>query len=404
MSDSRRKKLERRKRRILWRLRERQWPEQAKPMFAARNIHYELADKARGLDCGGIGAVQLLVRRVGLAPAIDAELHLLKRHLPYHESDHVLNLAYNLLCGGTCLEDLELRRNDEVYLDALGAQRIPDPTTAGDFCRRFEERDVEVLMDTINDVRVKVWQQSAAGGAEFFEEAIIEADGTMAETTGQCKAGMDINYKGQWGYHPLLVSLANTGEPLYLVNRRGSRPSHEGAAVRFDQAIALCRRAGFKRVLLRGDTDFRKFGKFGGHNTYLGSLGFGPRLFGRRDRAVRRSILHTNESDPQGLPVRVLCCTSSARSSSSHKYRRPPHARCSQPVLDDRHALIEIRSSELPILRDRISDTIRSSPVTVIGPGCLSRLEAGGTRCPWRGSGVCPRRRRIRRPRAAAGI
>jgi len=135
----------------------------------------------------------------------------------------------------------------------LGAQRIPDPTTAGDFCRRFAEFDVEILMNIINDVRLKVWRQQPA---EFFEEAIIEADGTMAPTTGQCKQGMDINYKGQWGYHPLLVSLANTGEPLYLVNRRGSRPSHEGAAVRFDQAIALCKRTGFNKILLRGDTDF----------------------------------------------------------------------------------------------------------------------------------------------------
>ena len=222
-------------------------------MFTARNIHYELADRARGLGPGGIGAMHLLARRTGLIEAIDRRLHLLKVHLPYHESDPVLNIAYNILSGGTCLEDIELWRNDEVYLDALGAQRIPDPTTAGDFCRRFDETDVEILMNTINNVRVKVWQQQPA---EFFEEAIVEADGTMAQTTGQCKRGMDINHKGQWGYHPLLISLANTAEPLYLVNRSGNRPSHEGAAARFDQSIALCKRAGFKRVLLRGDTDF----------------------------------------------------------------------------------------------------------------------------------------------------
>jgi hypothetical protein len=54
----------------------------------------------------------------------------------------------------------------------------------------------------------------------------------------------------------LVVTLANTGEPLYLVNRSGNRPSHEGAAERFDQAIALCRQAGFRGILLRGDTDF----------------------------------------------------------------------------------------------------------------------------------------------------
>jgi len=253
VSASRTRKLINRKRRIQYRLRERNWTDQPRPMLTARNIHYELADRTRGLGPGGIGAIQLLARRTGLIEAIDKRLHLLKVHLPYHESDHVLNIAYNILSGGACLEDLELWRNDEVYLDALGAQRIPDPTTAGDFCRRFDESDVHILMNTINDVRVRLWQQQPEA---FFEEAVIDADGTLAPTTGECKQGMDISYKGIWGYHPLLVSLANTGEPLYLVNRSGSRPSHEGAAAYLDQAGALCRRAGFKRILLRGDTDF----------------------------------------------------------------------------------------------------------------------------------------------------
>ena len=222
-------------------------------MYRARNIQYEHSDRIRGLASGGIGAMHRLAQHTGLVEAIDRHLNVLKVALPYHESDHVLGIAYNVLCGGTCLQDIEQRRQDEVYLDALSAQRIPDPTTAGDFCRRFDEADIEALQAAINETRVRVWR---AQPTEFFADAVIDADGTLAETTGQCKEGMDIAYDGVWGYHPLVVSLANTGEPLYLVNRSGNRPSSEGAAARFDQARVLCQDAGFRRITFRGDTDF----------------------------------------------------------------------------------------------------------------------------------------------------
>ena len=247
------RRLRNRKRRIEYRLRDRVWPPRDEPMLAASNIHYELSDKARGLSVGGIGVMHLMALRVGLIDRIDAELKLLKVHLPYHESDHVLNIAYNILSGGRCIEDVDLRRNDEVYLDAVGAERIPDPTTAGDFCRRFTREDVESLMDAINETRVPIWRGQPD---EFFEEAKIDMDGSLAPTSGQCKEGIGLSYDGQWGYHPLIISLANTKEPLYLVNRSGNRPSHESAWLYADGAIELCRRAGFRKILLRGDTDF----------------------------------------------------------------------------------------------------------------------------------------------------
>jgi hypothetical protein len=253
MSSSRQRRSQRRKRRIENRLEERQWAHQDEPMFRATNIHYDVADRTRALDCGGIGAIHLMCLQTGLVEAIDRNVHLLKFHLPYSESDHVRNIAFNALCGGTCLEDLELRRNDESYLDALGTQRIPDPTTAGDFCRRFDRGDVVGLMDAINEARQEVWKQQPD---EFFDEAVIEADGTVVETSGECKEGMDISYNGRWGYHPLIVSLANTQELLFIENRSASRPSQEGGAFWFDRAIGLCRKAGFRKIRLRGDTAF----------------------------------------------------------------------------------------------------------------------------------------------------
>ena len=246
-------KLADRKRRIQRRLDKTDNRGCERPMFTARNIDYEFAGRSRGIAHGGIGAMLLLARRSGLSAAIDQRLHLLKIHLPYHESDHVLNLAFNALCGATCMQDLELRRHDEVFLDALGARRIPDPTTAGDFCRRFQSHDVHTLIDIGNAVRQRVWSRQPAS---FFEQALIDMDGVLVATEGECKAGVDRAYDGTWGYHPLVVSLANTGEVLSVLNRPGNRPSHEGAAAEVDRALLVCLEGGFRRVLLRGDTDF----------------------------------------------------------------------------------------------------------------------------------------------------
>jgi hypothetical protein len=228
-------------------------------MFRAKNIQYEMADRIGAIDCGGIGAFHILARNSGLIDAINEKVNLLKINLPYHESDHVLNMAYNTLVGGTCLDDIELLRNDEKYMDALGAQRIPDPTTAGDFTRRFLEPDVVALMDAINTIRPKLWNRRIR--RKDRREAIIDVDGTVAPTTGECKQGMGLSYNGIWGYHPLLVSLANTLEPLYLVNRPGNRPSHDGAAQWIDRAVKLVRQS-FDRVCVRGDTDFALTGNF----------------------------------------------------------------------------------------------------------------------------------------------
>lgn len=248
-----RQQLAHRKRRIRRRLDKTNNGNCQRPMFTATTIHYEIADRTRGFSGGGIGVLHTLARQVGLIDAIDRRLHLLKFHFPYHESDHVLTFAYNALCDGTCLQDLELRRHDEVFLDALGARRIPDPTTAGDFCRRFDETSLRLLQDIVHEVRIGVWAEQAD---DFFDQAILDMDGMLVETTGQCKQGMDIAHDGTWGYHPLVLSLANTGEVLGLVNRSAHRPSHEGAAAEVDRALAVCFRGGFRRVLLRGDTDF----------------------------------------------------------------------------------------------------------------------------------------------------
>ena len=230
------------------------------PLLGRANIAYEYSERTKGTAHGGMGMIATLVESVGLAQEINSSVSLLKLHKPYFESDHVLNIAYNSLCGGQRLQDIELRRGDAVFLDGLGTKSLPDPTTAGDFCRRFDEGSILALQEAINRSRLKVWQRQPDS---FFEgPAIIDADASIVPTGAQTKEGMDISYSGIWGYSSLVVSLANTKEPLYLAQHGANRPSHEGVVEYFDRAIALCREAGFKEVRLRGDTDYALTAEF----------------------------------------------------------------------------------------------------------------------------------------------
>ena len=144
-----------------------------------------------------------MVEACGLAGEIDSSLQLLKCHKPYYESDHVLNIAYNALCGGQRLEDIEARRCDAVFLDGLGVQSLPDPTTAGDFCRRFDDDAVLALQEAFNRARLNVWRSQPDA---FFEvPAVIDADASLVPTDAETKQGINIAYNGIWGYSALLV-------------------------------------------------------------------------------------------------------------------------------------------------------------------------------------------------------
>jgi hypothetical protein len=247
-----RKNLKKREQEILERLAN-EHEVRPSPMLSASSIAYEVSDRVEATAWGGVAAMHQLACGIGLVKSLDEKVHVFKIHKPYHESDHVLNIALNILAGGTFLEDLEVRRRDVSYMNALGAQRIPDPTTAGDFTRRFcDEAAVLNLTEAINAVRPGVWNELPA---KERRTAIIDTDGTLAPTTGERKEGMGLSYKGVWGYHPLVVSLSNTREVLYLVNRPGNAVSHEGAAAYMDRAVALVRHS-FREVWLRGDTDF----------------------------------------------------------------------------------------------------------------------------------------------------
>src|SRR5438046_8395189 len=225
------------------------------------------------------------------------------------------------MCGGTRLEDIERLRHDSAYMNAVGAELIPDPTTAGDFCRRFAADDVTRLLEAINAVRPKLW---AGRGKDLLGPvAYLDADGTIAPTTGQRKAGMDMSYKGIWGYAPLIVSLANTKEVLYLVNRPGNAPSHADAAGWIDKAIDLVAPHA-PRVCLRGDTDFSLTAHF---DRWARRVDF---IFGIDNNSAlrqRAEPLDASRCQPLHRPAPYQTTTDKRR-AGRHKHKQPlPQAR-----------------------------------------------------------------------------
>jgi hypothetical protein len=201
---------------------------------------------------GGLALAHQLAMRLGLDRAINRHLHLLRLHLPYFESDHVLAHVYNLFIGGRDIEDIQNLQHSPAVKNLLGACRIPDPTTAGDFLRRFHQDSLAALQVALDEVRPKVWRKLPR---PMRRSVTLDMDSTFRKVYGVCKQGADFSYKKEWSYHPLLFTLAELGEPLRLVNRPGNRPSAEGAAELLGPCLELLT-SHFDRVTLRGDSKF----------------------------------------------------------------------------------------------------------------------------------------------------
>lgn len=212
-------------------------------------------EEADSTPYGGLSLAARLVSRLRLPQSINAALSLLRAHRPFSESDHVLTHAYNLFVGGTCIEDIAHLQASKPVRRLLGAARIPDPTTAGDFLRRFGVEDLCALDTAIDEAQGRAWR--LAQGKRKRALALVDMDSHVHAVYGHQKEGADFTYKGSFGFHPLAITLAETQECLRLVNRPGNVASADGAAGLLHDVFPLLEQH-FQRVVVRGDSAFAR--------------------------------------------------------------------------------------------------------------------------------------------------
>jgi hypothetical protein len=224
------------------------------PMLRHPKLH--LSSEASDTTAyGGLALAAGLVRSLGIARDLNRDLSLLASHRPFHESDHVLTHVYNLYAGGTCIEDISDLQTSEPVRRILGTDRIPDPTTAGDFLRRFDDDSLRTLDQVIDQAQEKVWRRRY--GKKKADRAIVDLDSCVRPVYGHQKEGTDFTYKGSFGYHPLVISLAGTMECLRLINRSGNEGSASGSETHLRELFPMLDRR-FKQVIVRGDSAFSK--------------------------------------------------------------------------------------------------------------------------------------------------
>jgi hypothetical protein len=235
------------------------WPETSGRVMRLPGLHLEVDERSTVTPYGGLALVSAFLKRFRVAQKIDERVQVLKLHLPFHESDHVLAQALNLYVGGECLEDQAALQHDEGVLRMLGACRIPDPTTAGDFLRRFDSwrnpGALSGLRSAIDGVQDEVWGKQAGPRRRKRDLAMVDLDGRVKALYGVQKEGADFNHQGRWSYNVLLASLAGTGECLGVRNRPGNQRSSEGAAELLAETLPRVTKR-FGQVLVRADSDF----------------------------------------------------------------------------------------------------------------------------------------------------
>jgi hypothetical protein len=311
-------------------------------------------DEDQLIPNGGLSVAALLAHKLGVADLVDEHVTLTGDGAG-NSGAKALTVIGSALVGGDCIDDVR-------SLQAGASRQLFDhvraPSTVGTWLRRFLWAGVRQLDRVTRDLLGRAW---AAGlGPDLDADLTIDVDSTVVETYGTKKqGGARFSYLGVRGYHPLLASLADTGELLHTRLRGGNAASGRGAASFVAETIARVRDAGARGALtLRADSGF-----------YAGAVVAACRRAGvrfsitaRKTAGVRKAIAAIPDEAWVAIPywidggADVAETTYTAFAGTKHevtarllvrRVRPTPGSQLALDVVFDHHAILTDRPGEL---------------------------------------------------------
>jgi hypothetical protein len=179
---------------------------------------------------------------------LDEDVKVKRRESGYPESEHILALAANAFVGGDYLEDLEALREDVAIQRVIGRKDLPDPTTAGDFCRRFTLGHLLQLNRAYGKIQKRVYEQRPE-----ITHWTVDVDAKVHEVYGEKKQGAAKSYNGVYSLQPMYGFVHETDEMIHCELRSGN--THPGAGgTGFLRRLKRKIPASVKTVHLRSDS------------------------------------------------------------------------------------------------------------------------------------------------------
>jgi hypothetical protein len=212
-------------------------------------IRLEVTDEPLTVHTG-LSLFYAMAEALEVPRILDQRVHVKERQRGYPESEHILALAANAFVGGDYLDDLEALREDIAIQKAIGRKEIPDPTTAGDFCRRFTLGHILQMNQAFAEIQAQVYQRR-----KEITAWTIDVDAKVHEVYGAKKEGAEKSYNGIYSLQPMYAFVHETEEMLHSELRTGN--THPGA-----KAVAFLRRmsrkipANIREIYLRSDSAF----------------------------------------------------------------------------------------------------------------------------------------------------